>query len=117
MDWTGHIALLLAGGVLLYTYAAYPLLLKLIALVRRPFRVPDDPLEPWPLISITVPMYNEETQAADLVESLLALDYPSDRLQILIVSDGSTDRTEQIVRRYADRGVELLSMPVRAGKT
>lgn len=77
----------------------------------------EDAATEWPQISITVPMYNEEAQARGLIESLLALDYPADRRQILIVSDGSTDRTDEIVGEYADRGVELLRMPVRSGKT
>ena len=68
-------------------------------------------------MSITVPMYNEEAHAQGLVESLLDLDYPPDRKQILIVSDGSTDRTNEIVAGYADRGVELIAQPTRGGKT
>jgi hypothetical protein len=113
----GTIAVILAAGLLLYTYVAYPLILKALSILRGGYRVRrDDPAE-WPPVSITVPMYNEEAQAAELVESLLALDYPRERRQILIVSDGSTDRTVEIVRRYADRGVELVAMPVRSGKT
>jgi cellulose synthase/poly-beta-1,6-N-acetylglucosamine synthase-like glycosyltransferase len=71
----------------------------------------------WPRISITVPAYNEGEQIAATIEGLLALDYPEDRRQILVVSDASTDDTDQIVRRYADRGVELLRQPERRGKT
>jgi cellulose synthase/poly-beta-1,6-N-acetylglucosamine synthase-like glycosyltransferase len=71
----------------------------------------------WPLVSITVPVYNEEAQVRGLLESLLALDYPEERKQILIVSDASSDRTDEIVAEYADRGIELLRMPGRVGKT
>jgi cellulose synthase/poly-beta-1,6-N-acetylglucosamine synthase-like glycosyltransferase len=68
-------------------------------------------------VSITVPVYNEEMQVEGLLESLLALEYPAEKVQILIVSDGSDDRTEEIVASFADRGVELLAMPGRSGKT
>lgn len=106
-----------ALSLLLYAYAGYPALLWLLGrLRRRP--VPDaEGVVTWPLVSISVPAYNEEHQIRELIESLLALDYPRDRLQILIVSDGSTDRTDEIVSEYRDRGVELLRMPERGGKT
>jgi len=106
-----------ALALLLYAYAGYPALLWLLGrLRRRPVPDPDD-VATWPSVSITVPAYNEEHQIRELVESLLALDYPRDRLQILIVSDGSTDRTDEIVSEYRDRGVELLRMPARGGQT
>ena len=113
----GMLLALLSAGLLAYTYVGYPLVLKILALSRRPDGISRAPMGTLPLISVTVPMYNEEANAAELVESLLALDYPAGRRQILIVSDGSTDRTDAIVRSYADRGVELLSLPVRSGKT
>src|SRR5690606_27074054 len=102
-----------------YTYVGYPLLLWLLS--RRPPR-PTGPVQSalsaeWPSISISVPVYNEEAQIRGLIESLLALDYPADRRQILIVSDASTDRTDEIVREYAGRGVELFRVPARGGKT
>jgi cellulose synthase/poly-beta-1,6-N-acetylglucosamine synthase-like glycosyltransferase len=117
MPELGSIAFLASVAFILYTYLGYPLALQLIALIfgarRQVVEVPEE----WPDISITVPMYNEERQAAALVESLLALDYPADKRQIVIVSDGSTDATDEIVGRYADRGVELVRQNERAGKT
>jgi cellulose synthase/poly-beta-1,6-N-acetylglucosamine synthase-like glycosyltransferase len=101
-----------------YTYVGYPLLLRAVA-ARRPRAaraVPREPAE-WPFVSITVPVYNEERQVRGLIESLLQLDYPADRRQILIVSDASSDATDQIVQEYAGRGVELLRVPQRGGKT
>ena len=47
----------------------------------------------------------------------MLLDYPAERRQILIVSDASTDGTDEIVAEYADRGIELVRQPTRAGKT
>jgi len=103
--------------LVVYTYVGYPALLWLLGR-RRPLAFPRDlPDDRCPSVSISVPVYNEERQIGDLIESLLAVDYPRDRLQIVIVSDASTDRTDAIVRAYADRGVELLRLDARGGKT
>lgn len=108
--------LLFSLALFLYTYMGYPTLLWAIGKVtRKGFPVGES--EVWPTVSITVPAYNEERQVHDLIASLLAIDYPRDRLQILIVSDASSDGTDDIVRSYADRGIELLRMPERGGKT
>ena len=71
----------------------------------------------FPSVSIVVPAYNEEAQIRGAIEALIGQDYPADRRQILILSDASTDRTDEIVREYEADGVELLRMPVRGGKT
>jgi cellulose synthase/poly-beta-1,6-N-acetylglucosamine synthase-like glycosyltransferase len=99
-----------------YAYAGYPLLLAGVARVRGRRPVPAPPAE-WPRVSISLPAYNEEGQIRGALDSLLALDYPADRREILVVSDASTDRTDEIVLEYADRGVQLLRMPQRGGKT
>jgi cellulose synthase/poly-beta-1,6-N-acetylglucosamine synthase-like glycosyltransferase len=98
-----------------YAYAGYPALLRTLAPRRSSGPSLAEPAE-WPSISITVPAYNEEAQIRGLIESLLRLDYPEDRRQILIVSDASTDRTDSIVAEYEDRGVELLRLAERGGK-
>ena len=100
-------------GSIIYTYAGYPAVLTLLARFRRepgPFA----PAEP--LVTLLVAAYNEEAEIARKIENSLALDYPRDRLQVLIVADGSSDRTAEIVATYADRGVELLYSPPRKGK-
>lgn len=99
-----------------YAYVGYPALLWVGSRIRSAAAPEGVPTE-WPQITITVPCYNEGRSIAATIESLLALDYPGDRRQILIISDASTDRTDGIVRSYADRGVELLRLPRRAGKT
>lgn len=99
-----------------YAYAGYPLLLALAARLRGRRSEAATP-EEWPMISISLPAYNEEAQIRGAIDSLLRLDYPADRRQILVTSDASTDRTDEIVGEYADRGVELLRMPRRGGKT
>jgi cellulose synthase/poly-beta-1,6-N-acetylglucosamine synthase-like glycosyltransferase len=99
-----------------YAYALYPALLRLLALSRNAPPTPGDPTS-WPFISITVPAYNEERAIRATIENLLGCDYPADRREILVVSDASTDGTDAIVREYADRGVTLLRLPQRGGKT
>jgi cellulose synthase/poly-beta-1,6-N-acetylglucosamine synthase-like glycosyltransferase len=100
----------------LYAYAIYPLLLRALALTRPPAVTPAEPAE-WPLLTITVPAYNEEGAIRATLDNLLAADYPPDRRAIVVVSDASTDGTDAIVREYGDRGVSLLRLPVRGGKT
>ena len=116
MTLTARFLLALAVGLCLYAYVGYPALVKVLSVLRRTRRA--KPLIPdWPRISIALPVYNEEHVIAGTLERILALDYPADRRQILVVSDASTDRTHAIVSRFADRGVELLCLPKRQGKT
>jgi cellulose synthase/poly-beta-1,6-N-acetylglucosamine synthase-like glycosyltransferase len=107
---------LIAVCVLLvgYAYAGYPLVLLLLAR-RKPADDPEADAD-WPTISITLPAYNEERHIGATLDALLAVDYPADRRQILVISDASTDGTDEIVRSYAERGVELLRLAERGGK-
>jgi len=99
----------------LYAYVAYPLILWVISRVNEP--PVSKPLVDLPFVSIVVPAYNEGGQIAGAIDALLAQDYPRDRVQVLILSDASTDRTDEIVASYAAQGVELMRMPERSGKT
>lgn len=111
-----HAVLGCALLLVVYAYAGYPLLLLGLARARRR-PSPAPALREWPRISITVPAYNEEAEIGAALECLLRTDYPPDRRQILVVSDASTDRTDEVVRSFAGRGVELLRLPERRGKT
>jgi len=97
-----------------YAYVVYPGLLRLMA--SRRTRVGVGP-GATPLVTVVIPAYNEQHQIRGAIEALLAQDYPSNQWQILILSDASTDRTDDIVLEYASRGVELVRMPARSGKT
>jgi cellulose synthase/poly-beta-1,6-N-acetylglucosamine synthase-like glycosyltransferase len=112
----GLILLLIPVTLFLYAYFGYPALLWLASRRRSLPLVEQDPAE-WPEITITLPVYNEERVVAATLESLLALDYPAERRHILVVSDASTDRTDEIVRSFASRGVALVRLPARGGKT
>jgi cellulose synthase/poly-beta-1,6-N-acetylglucosamine synthase-like glycosyltransferase len=113
----GLTAVGLSIGLVVYAYVGYPLILKGVARLRGRAGLERREPDEWPEVTIAVAMYNEEGQAAGLVESLLALDYPPEKRRILIVSDGSTDRTNEIVAGYEDRGVEFVVLRERGGKT
>jgi len=97
-------------------YFVYPLVLWTVATSRK---IPeyDSRVMAWPFVTVTVPVYNAAASIRETLEHLLALDYPREKLQILVISDASDDATDAIVRSLGDRGVELLRMPERRGKT
>jgi cellulose synthase/poly-beta-1,6-N-acetylglucosamine synthase-like glycosyltransferase len=111
-----RVSLALAVGLWLYAYAGYPAILKLLSVLRHTGRE-TQPLAEWPRVSITLCIHNEAQVIAGTLERILALDYPADRRQILVVSDASTDGTHEVVSRFVDHAVELLQLPQRQGKT
>ena len=97
-----------------YAYLGYPLSLMVIGVFRQR-RVKKTPIEPSVAIIITA--YNEEKRIEAKILNTLKLDYPRDRLEIIVASDGSTDRTNDIVRHYVQQeGVKLLAFDKRRGK-
>lgn len=100
-----------------YSYAGYPFLLVVAAKLRRRRELVREDPALWPRISITLPAYNAEATLRPVLDGLVQLDYPRDRRQIVVVSDGSTDGTDALVREYASQGVELLRVEGRLGKT
>jgi len=110
------VLVLLPVVLLLYTYAGYPAIMWLLARGKGGDLATEDP-EEWPAVTVIVPVFNEERSIRATLESLLGLDYPADRRQVLVISDASTDRTDQIVSEYVGRGVRLVRLPARAGKT
>lgn len=101
-------------ALLVYVYAGYPALLALLAAFFRRKKVEPGYL---PSISFLIAAYNEEASIAKKIEQTLALDYPADKLEVLVLSDGSTDRTDEIVKSFKDPRVRLLRMEPRRGKT
>jgi len=101
----------------LYVYIGFPLLLWLLqAFVRRTPR--EQPIEPS--VSLLVAAYNEAAVIADKIRNSLALDYPAEKLEIVIASDGSEDATAEIVRAFAGESggrVRLVNYPKNRGKT
>lgn len=108
-----------AGFVLVQAWAGYPLSLLLLGLVRRGPRDAGGGARngaPPPTVALVISAYNEERCLRAKLENSLAIDYPRERLRIIVVSDGSTDATESIARSHADRGIELAALPGRRGK-
>ena len=105
---------ILAGGCLLvgYTFAGYPAIMALLARVRpRPVRA--DP-GVTPRVTVIVVAHNEQNLIATKLRDTLALDYPSDRLDVVVVCDGSDDATAARAARV--EGVTVLHEPERRGK-
>ena len=101
-----------AALVLAYVGAIFPLLIWCRArFLSRPYLR----AEVEPHVSLIVVAHNEEDAIGAKIESILALDYPRERLEVLVASDGSTDRTEELVRAHAGAGIQLLGLP-RLGK-
>jgi len=101
-------------AAILYTFLMYPLLLRVIA-AFRPLRCPSPGFQPT--ISILICAYNEAAGIAQKLDQTLGLDYPKDKVDIVVVSDGSTDETDNIVKDYGARNIRLLRTTQRLGKT
>lgn len=101
----------------IYPYLGYPLLLWLLgrgwgrALPPAPQGSPF-----YPLVSMIIPVCNEERRIERKIVNTKALLYPFDRLQVLFVSDGSTDRTIELIRNQVSASITLVELPVRGGK-
>ncbi len=100
----------------LYAYVVYPAIIWAFAR-RRPRGNATVQGNDWPAVTITVPVYNAVSSIRTTLERLLELDYPRDRLQLLVLSDASNDGTDDVVREFAGRGIELIRAPNRRGKT
>jgi cellulose synthase/poly-beta-1,6-N-acetylglucosamine synthase-like glycosyltransferase len=105
----------LLTGIATYVYVGYPVLLRVIGALRGARAVTRS--EARPAVSLVISAFNEERVIADKLRNSLNLDYPRGLLHIIVVSDASSDRTDEIVAGFAAEGVELLRMPQRAGKT
>src|SRR5690606_28670084 len=99
-----------------YVYVGYPVLLASTSLTARTTsRAAGQTYSPT--VTLVISAYNEADCIADKLDNTLALEYPKDLLEIIVDSDASDDGTDDIVHRYADRGVRLIRMPQRGGKT
>lgn len=104
----------LAGTV--YAYAAFPIVLALWARTAAKPRPPAAPLRA-PVVTVIVPAYNEEQAIGPKIRNVLDSHYPESLLDVIVVSDASTDRTDAIAREFEPRGVRLLVQEQRRGKT
>jgi hypothetical protein len=103
----------LALTLIAYAYAGYPLALRTLALLRaRPVAKADV----TPNVTFIITAYNEEKRIGAKLDNTLQLMYPRDALDVLVASDCSSDRTDEIVRTYQGKGVRLVRAPTRRGK-
>ena len=112
--FTAELIFWLSAGALFYTYAGYPILIASISMLR-PRRVRREKYDPS--VTIIIAAYNEERALAAKLENTLALDYPPELIKIIVASDCSTDRTDEIARSFEARGVLLHRQTQRLGKT
>lgn len=115
----------ICGALILYPYIGYPVFLGALSLFSKrnspgagPRREAGAKERPrLPSVTMLISAYNEEKVIEEKLDNALALDYPADLLEWIVVSDGSTDRTDAIAGRYSDKGVRLMRYEGRMGKT
>jgi cellulose synthase/poly-beta-1,6-N-acetylglucosamine synthase-like glycosyltransferase len=105
---------LLTAFLCIASYILYPFIIGIIGYIR-PFKVKGSEIEPF--VSIIIPAYNESKYIEEKIHNTLALDYPKDKLDILVGSDGSQDETSHIVKRYEANGIKLFDFKMNRGKT
>jgi len=108
------LAFWLAAAVVLYAWIGYPAVIALLARVRPAPTVRRDAIEPS--VTVLIVARDEEAHLEAKLRSVLALDYPREKLEVLVASDGSTDRTEAIAASFAAEGVRLLPLAPPRGK-
>jgi cellulose synthase/poly-beta-1,6-N-acetylglucosamine synthase-like glycosyltransferase len=92
----------------------YPCLAAFLSIfINRPVRKSDF----TPQVTILIAAHNEQECIRKTIENKLSLDYPTDKIEIIVVSDGSTDKSDEIVKSFASKSVKLLRQEPRAGKT
>jgi len=100
--------------LLIYIYAGYPVVVYCLSFLLRK-NVQKESI--YPKTTIIIAAYNEEESIERCIQNKLSLYYPKDRLQVIVISDDSTDKTDEIVRKYEEKGVLLIRQSPRAGKT
>ncbi len=116
--WILYIVLWGSIAILIYNYFLYPFILVIAKkLKRHPGLKPDSSY--FPKVTLIISAFNEEKVIGQKIENSLNVNYPLDRLEILVVSDASTDGTDAIVREWEKKSpvVKLLRLPQRSGKT
>src|SRR5438132_13913803 len=109
LQTVGVVVFWISSSLVLYAYLGYPLVVWTLArLFGRKLQPPTLSDEDLPFVSLLIAAYNEEDVIERRIQSALAMDYPQDKLEIVVASDGSSDHTAEIVQGYAYRGVRLL---------
>lgn len=104
----------ISAFAIFYIYVGYPLTVYLLSIIYKK-DIDASPYEPR--VTILISAFNEEQHIQATIENKLALDYPKEKLEIIVISDGSDDRTDEIVASFEDKGVKLIRQEPRRGKT
>ncbi len=112
--WTAQTIFWTSTTALLYVYLGYPLLVWTVSRIRPRVVVKSSFA---PTVTVLIAAYNEEKDISAKLENTLQIDYPKEKLEILVVSDCSDDKTDEIVESFAESGVRLYRQPERGGKT
>jgi len=105
-------------GIIGYIFFGYPTLVFLVSkFVKRLVRKKPNTQDQLPTVTLIIAAYNEAMVIKKKIENTLAIDYPKDKLQVIVFSDGSTDHTDAIVKSYSSVGIELMRIEGRVGKT
>lgn len=110
------ISTLLSLLIIAYVYAGYPILLSFLSLIlKRKPKLQDSSY--FPSVTLLISCYNEIDIVKEKIKNSLAIDYPQDKLQIIIISDGSDDGTDDVAKDFASEGIKLIRQEGRLGKT
>jgi biofilm PGA synthesis N-glycosyltransferase PgaC len=105
------------GACVFYAYIGYPILIWALACCfGRRRKTPIVPEEDLPSVSLVIVAHNEEALIGKRIESALGIDYPPEKLEVLVVCDGCSDATVSIARAHYDERVQVVELPVQQGK-
>ncbi len=100
--------------IIIYIFYGYPVFIKLFSCFKRQNMLKG---ERFPLVTLIIAAHNEEQVIGKKIKNVLSQDYPKNKLQIVIASDASTDRTKEIVEGFSDKGIELFDQKEHKGKS
>lgn len=109
-----EILLIISITILIFTYLGYPILLLLLSLFKKNKA---NCSMYFPTVSLIIACHNEENVIEKKILNTLKLNYPKEKLEIIIFSDGSTDNSEEIIKKYNNQNIKLLAFPNHPGKT
>ncbi len=100
-------------GVIALVYFGYPLMLSLVAYFNKK---PHNKNRIEPYVTLLIPAYNEENVIREKLNNSLSLDYPKEKIEILLILDECTDKTKDIAEQYIDKGIKIIEQKPRRGK-
>lgn len=102
---------------ILYAYLGYPLILLVLSKVKnKEKKINLNHSEFFPQISVIIPYFNEEKNLPEKIKNILEINYPKEKMEVILVSDGSDDRSDQIVEQYTNSNFHLYRLNTRQGK-